>query len=88
MISHNLPRIKKATSLHGPRDNKENCSNNVQQCHQPLAKLGKIRESFANPSNNIEKVVSCLTIDSKEERLTLDRQLKKEYTWLLKKDYS
>ena len=88
MISHNVGRVKKSTSLVVQRENKENCNNNVQQCQGPLGKLGKIRDSFALGHHNPDKVLSSITLDSKEERQLLDRHLKKEYTWLLKKDYS
>ena len=88
MISHNAGRVKKSNSLMVQRENKENCNNNVQQCPVPLAKLGKIRDSFALAHHNPDKIISSLTLDSKEDRQQLDKHLKKEYTWLLKKDYS
>ena len=66
MISQNLGRVKKSSSLMVQRENKENCSNNVQQYQAPLAKLGKIRESFAHGHHHQDKIVNSLIIDSKE----------------------
>lgn len=88
MISQNAGRVKKSSSLVVQRENKENCNNNVQHCQPPLAKLGKIRDSFALGHHNPDKIISSLTLDSKEERQLLDKCLKKEYTELLKQDYS
>lgn len=49
MIPSNPNRVKKAHSLVLTKEDKENCSNNIQlQGYQPQSKIVKLRESLGN----------------------------------------
>lgn len=66
MIAQNAIRTKKSYSLVMTKDDKENCSNNIQlQVQHGQNKLLKLRESLEN-CNQPEKIISSLKIEVKD----------------------
>lgn len=88
MIAQNAIRTKKSYSLVMTKDDKENCSNNIQlQANHGQNKLVKLRESLEN-CNQPDKIISSLKIEHKEEGEDIGTHLKKTYSWLARRDYS
>lgn len=57
-------RVRKSYSMGLPKDDKENCSNNIQlQAQQGNNKLAKLRESLEQ-CNQPEKIISSVRVDS------------------------
>jgi flagellin-specific chaperone FliS len=88
MIGQNPIRTKKSYSMVITKEDKENCSNNIQlQGLNGQNKLVKLRESLEQ-CNQPEKIISSLKIDIKDENEDLGTNLKKTYSWLARRDYS
>ena len=87
MIPQVPNRVKKSYSLALTKEDKENHSNNIQLQSQGHNKLFKLRESLEQ-CNQPEKIITSLKLDVKEESELVGLNLKKAYSWLVKRDYS
>jgi hypothetical protein len=85
MITSNPIRIRKTHSLIAPKDDKENCNNNIQV--QGPTKIAKFRESLSQ-CNQPANVISSLKVEIKDELEEHGLTLKREYSKLAKRDYS
>lgn len=87
MIPQVPNRVKKSYSLALTKEDKENHSNNIQLQAQGHNKLFKLRESLEQ-CNQPEKIITSLKLDVKEDSELVGLNLKKAYSWLVKRDYS
>lgn len=88
MIPQNVNRQRKSYSMGLAKEDKENFSNNIQlQAQNGYNKLAKLRESLEQ-CNQPEKVISSLKVEPKDQLDKIQMNLKKAYSWLVRKDYS